>query len=110
MPATSWALTGFEDVFIGETLMDNADRGALPSMPIDPPTIQMEFAVNDGPLAGQEGKLVTARHIWERLVKETRTNVALRSRANGRPQDLRRQWPRRNADRHPRRANAPRRL
>jgi GTP-binding protein len=38
----------------------------------------MEFAVNDGPLAGQEGKLVTARHIWDRLVKEIRTNVALR--------------------------------
>jgi len=38
----------------------------------------MEFAVNDGPLAGQDGRLVTARHIWERLVKETRTNVSLR--------------------------------
>src|SRR5207302_558888 len=46
--------------------------------PIDPPTIQMQFAVNDGPLAGQEGKLVTARHIRERLIKEIRTNVALR--------------------------------
>src|SRR5213075_493748 len=46
--------------------------------PIDPPTIQMEFAVNDSPLAGKEGKLVTARHIWDRLGKETRTNVALR--------------------------------
>ncbi|MCU0772278.1 MAG: translational GTPase TypA [Verrucomicrobia bacterium] len=71
-------LTGFEDVFIGETLADKAERGALPYIPIDPPTIQMEFAVNDGPLAGQDGKLVTARHIWERLVKETRTNVALK--------------------------------
>ena len=38
----------------------------------------MQFAVNDGPLAGQDGKLVTARHIWERLIKEIRTNVALR--------------------------------
>jgi GTP-binding protein len=38
----------------------------------------MQFAVNDGPLAGNDGKLVTARHIWERLVKEIRTNVALR--------------------------------
>jgi GTP-binding protein len=71
-------ITGFEDVFIGETLADKPERGALPYIPIDPPTIQMEFAVNDGPLAGQDGKLVTARHIWERLVKETRTNVALR--------------------------------
>jgi GTP-binding protein len=71
-------LTGFEDVFIGETLVDGPLRGALPAKPIDPPTIQMEFAVNDGPLGGQDGKLVTARHLWERLVRETRTNVALR--------------------------------
>ena len=71
-------LTGFEDVFIGETLCDSEARSALPYIPIDPPTIQMEFAVNDGPLAGQEGKKVTARDIWDRLVKETRTNVALR--------------------------------
>ncbi|HMJ66408.1 MAG TPA: translational GTPase TypA [Candidatus Binatia bacterium] len=71
-------ITGFEDVFIGETIADKAERGALPYIPIDPPTIQMQFAVNDGPLAGQDGKLVTARHIRERLIKETRTNVALR--------------------------------
>src|SRR6185369_3994301 len=71
-------LTGFENVFIGETITDIAERQPLPFVPIDPPTIQMEFAVNDGPLAGQEGKLVTARHIRERLIKETRTNVALR--------------------------------
>jgi len=71
-------VTGFEEVFIGETIVDNPDRPALPHKPIDPPTIQMEFAVNDGPLSGQDGRLVTARHIWERLVKETRTNVALR--------------------------------
>jgi len=71
-------LAGFEDVFIGETICDSEARPALPYIPIDPPTIQMEFAVNDGPLAGQDGKLVTARHIWDRLVKEIRTNVALR--------------------------------
>ncbi len=71
-------VTGFEEVFIGETLADNPDRPALPHKPIDPPTIQMQFAVNDGPLAGQDGQLVTARHIWERLQKEIRTNVALR--------------------------------
>ena len=71
-------VTGFEDVFIGETITDKEDREPLPYKPIDPPTIQMEFAVNDGPLAGTDGKLVTARHIRERLVKETRTNVALR--------------------------------
>ncbi|HEU0011703.1 MAG TPA: translational GTPase TypA [Verrucomicrobiae bacterium] len=71
-------ITGFEDVFIGETLADKPERGALPYIPIDPPTIQMEFAVNDGPLGGLDGKLVTARHIWERLTREIRTNVALR--------------------------------
>jgi GTP-binding protein len=71
-------ITGFEDVFIGETIADRPERGALPYIPIDPPTIQMEFAVNDGPLGGTDGKLVTARHLWERLVKEVRTNVALR--------------------------------
>ena len=71
-------IAGFEGAFIGETITDNPDREPLPFKPIDPPTIQMEFAVNDGPLAGMEGKLVTARHIRERLIKETRTNVALR--------------------------------
>ncbi|HXJ75694.1 MAG TPA: GTP-binding protein, partial [Candidatus Dormibacteraeota bacterium] len=69
-------ITGFEEVFIGETIADGPERGALPYIPIDPPTIQMEFAVNDGPLGGTDGKLVTARHLWERLVKEVRTNVA----------------------------------
>jgi GTP-binding protein len=71
-------VTGFEDVFIGETITDVVTRQPLPFVPIDPPTIQMQFAVNDGPLAGLDGKLVTARHIWERLTKEIRTNVALR--------------------------------
>jgi GTP-binding protein len=71
-------IAGFEGVFIGETITDTVDRDPLPFVPIDPPTIQMQFAVNDGPLAGQDGKLVTARHIWERLTKEIRTNVALR--------------------------------
>ncbi|SPE59983.1 GTP-binding protein [Verrucomicrobia bacterium] len=71
-------LTGFEEVFIGETITDSLEREPLPYVPVDPPTIQMQFAVNDSPLAGIDGKLVTARHIWERLVKEVRTNVALR--------------------------------
>ena len=71
-------LAGFEDVFIGETICDSDARPGLPYIPVDPPTIQMEFAVNDGPLGGTDGKLVTARHLWERLVREIRTNVALR--------------------------------
>src|SRR5712691_8574495 len=71
-------VTGFDDVFIGETLTDTEERQPLPFVPIDPPTIKMQFAVNDGPLGGLDGKLVTARHLRERLIKETRTNVALR--------------------------------
>jgi GTP-binding protein len=78
-------ITGFEEVFIGETVVDIPERQPLPSKPIDPPTITMEFAVNDGPLAGQDGKLVTARHIWERLVKEIRTNVAIRIKQTSDP-------------------------
>jgi GTP-binding protein len=71
-------ITGFDEISIGETICDSEARAALPYIPIDPPTIQMEFAVNDSPLAGKDGKLVTARHIWERLEREIRTNVALR--------------------------------
>src|SRR2546425_6335841 len=71
-------LTGFEEVFIGETITDSVEREPLPFVPIDPPTIQMQFAVNDGPLAGIDGQLVTARPIRGRFVEGIRTNVALR--------------------------------
>jgi GTP-binding protein len=70
-------LAGFEEVAIGETITDNEDRLALEFVHIDPPTIQMNFVVNDSPLAGREGKFLTARHIKERLVREIRTNVSL---------------------------------
>ncbi|HTD13760.1 MAG TPA: translational GTPase TypA [Chthoniobacterales bacterium] len=70
-------LAGFEEVAIGETLTDKEDRQALGFVDIDPPTIQMNFVVNDSPLAGREGKFLTARHIKERLVRECRTNVSL---------------------------------
>lgn len=78
-------LAGFEDVFIGETICDSEERTAMPFQPIDPPTIQMEFAVNDGPLVGQDGKLVTARHLWERLERETRGNVSLKIKQTNNP-------------------------
>ena len=71
-------LTGFDEVEIGESITSGEGAEPLPFKPIDPPTISMQFAVNDGPLAGTEGKLVTARHIWDRLQKEVRTNIALR--------------------------------
>ena len=70
-------IAGFEDVFIGETITDSEDREALPFIHIDPPTITMKLCVNDSPLAGREGKLLTARQIKDRLVRETRTNVSL---------------------------------
>ncbi len=71
-------LTGFEEVYIGETVTDQEYRDPMPFIPIDPPTIHMQFAVNDGPLGGKDGRLVTARHIRERLQKEIRTNISLR--------------------------------
>ncbi|MDG1831758.1 MAG: translational GTPase TypA [Verrucomicrobiota bacterium] len=70
-------VAGLPDILIGETLVDSLDRPALPFKPIDPPTIKMAFAVNDGPLAGLDGKKVTARSIWDRLEREGRANVSL---------------------------------
>jgi len=70
-------LTGCENVYIGETLTDREDRAPLQFVDIDPPTIRMHILVNDSPFAGREGKFVTARHLRERLVRETRGNVSL---------------------------------
>jgi GTP-binding protein len=70
-------LTGFEEVFIGETLTDREERAPLQFVDIDPPTIRMRILVNDSPFAGRDGKFVTARHVRERLIRETRGNVSL---------------------------------
>jgi GTP-binding protein len=70
-------LTAFEDVYIGETLTDSEERAPLQFVDIDPPTIRMQILVNDSPFAGRDGKFVTARHLQERLVRETRGNVSL---------------------------------
>jgi GTP-binding protein len=70
-------LTGFEEVYIGETLTDREERTPLQFVDIDPPTIRMRILVNDSPFAGREGKFVTARHVRERLIRETRGNVSL---------------------------------
>jgi GTP-binding protein len=70
-------LTGFEEIRIGETLTDSEERAPLSFVDIDPPTIRMRILVNDSPFAGREGKFVTARHLKDRLVRETRTNVSL---------------------------------
>ncbi|HOW98418.1 MAG TPA: translational GTPase TypA [Kiritimatiellia bacterium] len=70
-------LAGFEDAHIGETVCDSEEREPEPVRQIDPPTIQMQFGVNDSPLSGREGRYLTARHLKERLVKETRLNVSI---------------------------------
>jgi GTP-binding protein len=70
-------LAGFEEIYIGETLTDREERAPLQFVDIDPPTIRMRILVNDSPFAGREGKFVTARHVRERLIRETRGNVSL---------------------------------
>ncbi len=70
-------VAGFEDVDIGVTLCGGEDTPALPFVDIDPATIQMEFAINDGPFSGREGKYVTSRQIRDRLIRETRTNISV---------------------------------
>ena len=70
-------LSGFEEIRIGETLTDSEERKPLTFVDIDPPTIRMRILVNDSPFAGRDGKFVTARHLKDRLVRETRTNVSL---------------------------------
>ncbi len=71
------ALSGLAEADIGDTLCASADQEPLPFVDIDPPTIMMQIGVNDGPLAGRDGRYLTARHIQERLIRETRTNISL---------------------------------
>jgi GTP-binding protein len=70
-------LSGFEDIDIGDTITADESGHALPFTQIDPPTLEMQFCVNDGPLVGQEGKLVTSRQLRERLFRELKTNVSI---------------------------------
>jgi len=70
-------ISGFEDIDIGDTLTADEAGHALPFTQIDPPTLEMQFCVNDGPLVGQEGKLVTSRQLRERLMRELKTNVSI---------------------------------
>lgn len=72
------AVSGMEDIFVGETVTDVANQEALPILHIDEPTLQMTFLVNNSPFAGREGKFVTARKIEERLMAELQTDVSLR--------------------------------
>lgn len=70
-------IAGFEHIDIGDTLSLDPEAEALPFVEIDPPTVQMEFSVNDSPLAGQDGKKVTSRQIKERLERETQSNISI---------------------------------
>ena len=72
------ALIGLQDANIGDTIADSENPEALKGIKIDEPTLSMIFYVNDSPLAGQEGKFVTSRHLRERLFRELNTDVSLR--------------------------------
>ena len=77
------ALAGVEKINIGETIADREKPLALPVIHVDEPTLSMEMHVNNSPLAGNEGKLITTRQIRDRLFKEVRTNVAMRVEETG---------------------------
>ncbi|MFQ5355417.1 MAG: translational GTPase TypA [Mariprofundaceae bacterium] len=72
------AVAGIETMHIGETIADKNEPSPLPVIKVDEPTLSLELHVNNSPLAGTEGKLVTTRQIRDRLMKEIRTNVAMR--------------------------------
>ncbi|MBO4685863.1 MAG: translational GTPase TypA [Lachnospiraceae bacterium] len=72
------AISGISDIHIGDTLCSPENPQAIPFQKISEPTISMNFLVNDSPLAGQEGKFVTSRHLRERLFRELNTDVSLR--------------------------------
>ncbi|MFJ8451861.1 translational GTPase TypA [Aerococcus viridans] len=72
------AVSGMEDIFVGETVVDSSIKEALEPLRIDEPTLQMTFLTNDSPFAGQEGKHVTSRKLEERLRYELHTDVSLR--------------------------------
>ncbi|MDR2834380.1 MAG: translational GTPase TypA, partial [Streptococcaceae bacterium] len=72
------AVSGMEDIFVGETVTPTDAVEALPVLRIDEPTLQMTFLVNNSPFAGREGKWITARKVEERLMAELQTDVSLR--------------------------------
>ncbi len=79
------AVSGVENVKIGDTISSEDHPVPLPRIKVDEPTVSMIFCVNDGPCAGREGKYVTSRHLNERLRKETLGNVSIQVKDTGRP-------------------------
>ena len=74
------ALAGLTEATVADTIGAVERERALPAIPVDPPTLAMTFRINDGPLAGREGKKVTSRQIRERLFREAEGNIAIRVR------------------------------
>ncbi|WP_373816898.1 translational GTPase TypA [Jeotgalibaca porci] len=72
------AISGMEDIYVGETITPVNHQEALPVLHIDEPTLQMTFLTNNSPFAGREGKFVTSSKMEERLMKELHTDVSLR--------------------------------
>jgi GTP-binding protein len=72
------SIAGIEEVSIGDTLAESSDIDPLPRIRIDEPTLAMNFCVNNGPFAGDVGQYVTSRNLRERLLRESKINVAIR--------------------------------
>jgi GTP-binding protein len=83
------AITGIDELGISETVCDAKSPEGLPTLQVDEPTMTMIFEVNKSPFAGKEGKFVTSRQIYERLLKELKTNVALRVEPGESPDQFR---------------------
>ncbi|WP_342278202.1 MULTISPECIES: translational GTPase TypA [unclassified Candidatus Tisiphia] len=71
------AIAGIQNATVADTICDPEIMIALPSLPIDPPTLSMTFGVNDSPLAGREGSKLTSRVLGDRLMREIESNVAI---------------------------------
>ncbi len=72
------AIAGLADISVGETVCDSSNVLPLPQLHIDEPTLQMTFGTNSSPFVGKDGKIVTARKIEERLIRETQKDVSLK--------------------------------
>ncbi len=79
------AVTGMQDLTVGETITEIARPVVLPLLEIEEPTVKMQFMSNNGPFSGQEGKYVTSRNLRDRLFKEVKSNVALRVQETASP-------------------------
>jgi GTP-binding protein len=84
-PGEIVCIAGIENISIGDTISTSENPSALPRITVDEPTMMMIFRVNDGPLAGREGKYVTSRNLRERLTREAYRNVSIRIEETGSP-------------------------